>query len=253
METERAVVSELIQAEPLDARLQRSYLALPGSYLPMFRSFGSWLAAYHGTRSDTARHQSVLEHHVAKIRALLKTCGPDLGAPWLSTAYGVLTRAQATLADRPRVLIQSHGDPSLGNLLLRDGTLYVVDFAYSGPSYRELDLTILRASLLASLGHRPFSWPARARLWSAFIQGYGPNAWTARDRDVSDLLELHILAFNLAKLGRELPAASPLRRLRQGYKRNFMRRVLRRWLAERGPTHGALRLGECSRGSSACE
>jgi hypothetical protein len=237
LEAKHAVASELIQAEPLDAWLQRRYLALPDASLSLFRSLGAWLATYHRARTDTLQHQSVLEHHVAKIRALLETCGPDLGAPWLAIAQDVLARAQANLAHRPRVLVHSHGDLSLGNLLLRNGSVYVVDFAYSGPSYRELDLIILRASLLASLGHRPFSQPAQARLWSAFLQGYGPDAWTRRDRDVADLLELHILTFNLAKLGCGQPVAGTLRRLRQKYKRTFMRRVLRRWLAER--SHGS--------------
>jgi hypothetical protein len=245
VEAKHAVVTQLIQAEPLDACLQRCYLALPDWYLATFSSLGEWLATYHRARTDTTRHQSVLEHHVAKIGALLETCGPDLGAPWLSAAYDVLTRAQANLADRPRVLIQCHGDLSLGNLLLRDGYVYVVDFAYSGPSYPELDLMILRASLLASLGHRPFSRSARARLWSAFVRGYGLEAWTRRDRDVSDLLELHLLAFNLAKLGRPPSTASALARLRQRYKRNFMRRTLRRWLAERTTTRPRDRRSAC--------
>jgi hypothetical protein len=240
VEAERAVITELVSAEPIDARLQRAYLALPTWWLSTFKGLGEWLNAYHrARRPDTARHQSVLEHHVGRIAGLLQTCGPHLGSPWLSTAYDVLERVHSSLAHRAPVLVQSHGDLSLGNLLLGNRRVYVVDFAYSGPSYRELDLIILRASLLASLGHRPFSGPARVALWSAFIRGYGPDAWARRDREASDLLELHILAFNLARLSRQPSSVSGLARLRQTYKRAVMRGVLRRWLAERDMQHAA--------------
>jgi Choline/ethanolamine kinase len=253
VEAERAVLTELVQAELLDAWLQRTYLVLPGWCVSAFRSLGEWLRAYHRTRADVTRHQPILEHHVAKIAALLQTCAPHLGSPWLSSAEHVLSRAQASLAHRPHVLVQSHGDLSLGNLLLRDKCVYVVDYAYSGLSYRELDLIIMRASLLASLGHRPFSRPARAALWSAFIQGYGVDAWVRRDRAVSDLLELHILAFNLAKLNERASTVSGLARLRQTYKGKVMRAVLRRWLAERETDHGAAGLARQNETRDACD
>jgi len=253
VEAERAVLTELVHAERLDAWLQRTYLALPGWCVSAFRSLGEWLRAYHGTRADIAGHQQVLQHHVAKIASLLQTCAPHLGSPWLSAAEDVLTRAQASLEHRPDVLVQSHGDLSLGNLLLRDKCVYVVDYAYSGLSYRELDLIIMRASLLASLGHWPFSGPARASLWSAFIQGYGADAWVRRDRAVSDLLELHILAFNVAKLNNRASTVPALARLRQTYKGKVMREMLRRWLAERETDHRMAGLGLQNNVSHACD
>jgi aminoglycoside phosphotransferase (APT) family kinase protein len=253
VEAERAVLTELVHGERLDAWLQRTYLALPAWCVSAFRSLGDWLRAYHRTRADIAGHQPVLEHHVAKIASLLETCAPHLGSPWLSTAEHVLKGAQASLAQRPHVLVQSHGDLSLGNLLLRDKCVYVVDYAYSGLSYPELDLIIMRASLLASLGHWPFSGPARAALWSAFIQGYGADAWVRRDRAVSDLLELHILAFNVAKLNNRASTVSALARLSQTYKGKVMRRVLRRWLAERETDHGIAGLARQNDMSHACD
>jgi hypothetical protein len=126
---------------------------------------------------------------------------------------------------------------SLGNLLVRDESLYVVDFAYSGPSYYELDPVILRTSLLTSLGHWPLSGAARAALWSAFNDGYGQRACSEVDQAAADLLQLHALLFNVAKLSSP-GSGSAWATVRRSYKLRLAVGYMTRWLGERGRAYG---------------
>src|SRR5205814_2053705 len=127
------------------------------------------------------------------------------------------------------------------NVIVHQEQLFVIDFAYSGPAYRELDFVCFQHSLQRSIGYLPMSGAVRRMLWRRFLEGYQLQAGSDGSSLIDPLLrDLHQLRFllDLTANAFDDDAWIAPRKLLQLYMLTRTRSLLRRWLRRRARAYG---------------
>jgi tRNA A-37 threonylcarbamoyl transferase component Bud32 len=236
IESERCLIIEHVDGVPLRSALRRGRRSEPDAYLGAARSLGRWLARYHALERRPATDTHFVDQRAEAVVQLLGRRKHWLGSARYEVGLRTTDAIRQALVAEPGRLAHCHGDFTLGNMLLRDGNVRVIDFGSAGTGLPEVDLAAFRASLRNTVGILPFSQPAMHALWTAFLGGY--RGWSGAEPNTHalDLCEMYVVARSLAEPF-DYPPPGPAKRLWELYVLSQNLRYLRSWLDRRAATY----------------
>jgi len=231
------IVMEYVEGVTVRSVIRRQHGIPPQSHLSAARSLGQWLSRFHRSRYQTSTSNDHVDRYCESVIESLQKRQRWLGRSRYNTGLGIVETIRKSLHCRTKLLVQCHGDFTVGNIIAADDNLCVIDFADSGLGFPELDLASLRVSLRRAAGTLPSSKAAVETLWSTFMAGYDGEHRIEVDAMVSDLCELYLLTVSLTELF-DYPSLGPLKKLRKSYLFLQTLRDLRSWLDERADGYG---------------
>jgi tRNA A-37 threonylcarbamoyl transferase component Bud32 len=216
IESERCLIMEHVDGVPLRSALRRDGQLGADAYLSIARRLGRWLARYHALQRRPAPDTRFVDRRAEAIVELLGRRRRWLGSAGYEVGRWTVDALRRALVAEPVQLAQCHGDFTLGNMLLRDGAVCVIDFGSAGIGLPEVDLAAFRASLRDTVGVLPFAQPVMHALWAAFVEGY--HGWPGVELNTRalDLCEMYVVARSLAEPF-DYPPPGPGKRLWELY------------------------------------
>jgi tRNA A-37 threonylcarbamoyl transferase component Bud32 len=220
---DRCLITEHVDGIPLRSPLRRRYLTLPPKLVMLTGELGEWLALFHaGERALVPRSHQVQER-AELIFDLLGRVQPWLGAAAARSMADEVRRVAQALDRQALNIARCHGDFTLGNMLVADDRLYVIDFGSSGVGMPEVDVVAFFSSLRSAIGMLPFSGSAESRMRAAFLDGYRRRQAAPLSSEALALADLYVLVQQLAEPF-DYPPPRPAKRLWETYV--FVRNLL---------------------------
>jgi aminoglycoside phosphotransferase (APT) family kinase protein len=225
-----AMVTERIEGEPLDRTLVREARGMPSARRverleAILRRVGAWLRAFQTIDAAEGRVSldRLREYLDDRLRPLVE--GRALGEHARAGLLRYFDRRARDVPEDELAAVPVHADFSPENLIVRDGTVSVLDFTMAKKGARYLDLAhmFMQIELLKA---RPWFRPAVIdRLTAAMLDGFEPALRS--DRPLFELLLLQHVVCRLRQNETETL------RLREKLFASYVRRRHVKWLAAR--------------------